>query len=141
MLTVTGVRDGKRNNGKRQKLISASWFSFSQYTWPLSRCIQNLEILALTGAEKFDWKERTIIKWTNKGLISRRRPILLYATQQVIPNICTKFENQERSEKSLAKQKVYTHIQTEKMKTIYPLYTSYTRGIIKIETPPYKTQA
>ena len=31
-------------------------------------------------------------------------------------------------EKSLTKKKVYTH--TEKAKTIYPLYTSYTVGII-----------
>ena len=31
----------KRKNGKRrQKLMSASWFSFPQYTWPLWRCIQ-----------------------------------------------------------------------------------------------------
>ena len=43
----------KRKNGKRrQKLISASSFSFPQYTWPLSRCIQNLNTLALIGAEK-----------------------------------------------------------------------------------------
>ena len=39
----TGVRDGKQ----RQKLTSASWFSFPLYTcictWPLSRCIQKFE--------------------------------------------------------------------------------------------------
>ena len=35
-------------------------------------------------------------------------------------------------EKSLTKKKVYTqtHTHTEKAKTIYPLYTSYTGGII-----------
>ena len=32
-----GVRDGKR----RQTLITASWFSIPQYTWPLTRYIQN----------------------------------------------------------------------------------------------------
>ena len=43
----------KRKNGKRRiKLISASWFSAPQYTWPLSRCIQKLKTLALIGVEK-----------------------------------------------------------------------------------------
>ena len=59
-----------RKNGKRrQKLTIASWFSFPQYTWPLSRCIQNLK----TGSHRsrdfcdgnFYWRERE--KWTNKG--------------------------------------------------------------------------
>ena len=36
---------------KRQKLITESWFSFPQYTWQLSRCIQNLKTLAVIGAE------------------------------------------------------------------------------------------
>ena len=48
-----GVRDGKRKNADRRiKLISASWFSFSLYTGPLSRCIQNLKTLALIAVEK-----------------------------------------------------------------------------------------
>ena len=60
----------KRKNGKRrQKLITASWFSFLQYTWPLSRCIQNLKALAIIGAENSVTKsfigEKE--KWTNKG--------------------------------------------------------------------------
>ena len=60
----------KRKNGKRrQKLITESWFSFPQYAWPLSRCIQNLKTLALIGAEisvtVFFIGERE--KWTNKG--------------------------------------------------------------------------
>ena len=52
-----------------KKLISASWFSFPQYTWPLSRCIKNLKTLALIEAEKsvteifIGEKE----KWINKG--------------------------------------------------------------------------
>ena len=63
-----GVRDGKMEK-RRQKLISASWFSFPQYIWPLSRCIQNLKTLALIEAEKsvteiFIGEEE---KWTNKG--------------------------------------------------------------------------
>ena len=59
----------KQKNGKRRQiLISASIF-FQQYTWPLSRCIQNLKTLALIEAEKsvteifIGEKE----KWTNKG--------------------------------------------------------------------------
>ena len=45
------VREGKKGKWKkRQKLITASWFSFPQYTWPFSRCIQNWR-LALIGAE------------------------------------------------------------------------------------------
>ena len=60
-----GVRDGTR----RQKIISASWFSFTQYTWPCSRCIQNLKTLALVEVvksvtENFIGEKE---KWTNKG--------------------------------------------------------------------------
>ena len=53
----------------RQKLITTSWFSFPQYTWTLSRCIQNLKTLAILGAENSVTKgfigEKE--KWTNKG--------------------------------------------------------------------------
>ena len=59
----------KSKNGKKAKLISASWFSFPQYTWPLSRCIQNLKTLALIEAEKSETEifigEKE--KWTNNG--------------------------------------------------------------------------
>ena len=60
----------KRKNGKRrQKLITESWFSFPQYTWPLSRCIQNLKTPAVIGAENA--VKKSFIgekeKWTNKG--------------------------------------------------------------------------
>ena len=37
---------------EKEGKISASWFSVSQYTWPLSRGIRNLKILALTEAKK-----------------------------------------------------------------------------------------
>ena len=79
---------------KRQKLISASWFSFLQYTSPLSRRIQKLKTLALIEAEKsvteifIGAKNGQIM-----GMISRRTLILSYTIQQVIPNICTKFQN------------------------------------------------
>ena len=60
-----GVRDGKR----MQKLITESWFSFSQYTWPFLRCIQNLKTLVVIRAENSVTKrfigEKE--KWTNKG--------------------------------------------------------------------------
>ena len=58
----------KKNGKRRQKLISASRFSFLQWTWPLSRCVQNWKTLALIEAEKsvteifIGEKE----KWTNK---------------------------------------------------------------------------
>ena len=60
------------------------------------------------------------------GIISRRRLFLSYTMQQVIPNICTKFQNPRFSspEKSLTKKKVYTkthtptNIVTEKTKNI-----------------------
>ena len=60
-----GVRDGKI----RQKLISASWFSFPQYMWPLSRSIQNLKTLALKEAKQSATEilNGEIEKWTNKG--------------------------------------------------------------------------
>ena len=65
-----GVRDGKmgKNRKRRQRLITASWFSFPQYTWPLSRCIQNLK----TGSHSSQISVTEILlgrekKWTNKG--------------------------------------------------------------------------
>ena len=47
-------KEGKR----RQKLITAYWFSFSQYIWRLSRCIQNLKTLAVIRAENSVLLER-----------------------------------------------------------------------------------
>ena len=63
-----------------------------------------------------------------------RMLMLSYIIQQVIPNVCTKFQNPSRAvlEKSLPeKKKVYTqtNIVMEKTKTIYPLYAFYARGI------------
>ena len=54
---------------KRRQNKSQQFCFLSQYTWPLSMCIQNLKTLALTEDEKFvaenllGQKE----KWTNKG--------------------------------------------------------------------------
>ena len=72
-----------------------------------------------------------------KGMISRRRLILFYTIQQVIPKICTKFQNPRRISSweifDERRKSLHTHTYTitEKTKTIYPLYTSYARGIIK----------
>ena len=91
-----GVRDEKTKNGKRrQKLITASWFSFPQYTWSLSMCIQNLKTLAVIGAENYVTKILLERKKNGqiKGMISSCMLILFYTIQQVIPNICTKFQN------------------------------------------------
>ena len=74
-------------------------FSVPQYTWPLSVYIQNLKTLALIGPKKFvtenllGEKEKS----TNKAMTSSSRLILFYTIQQVIPNICTKFQNPRRS--------------------------------------------
>ena len=90
-----GVRDGKKEKWKKKAKINLSiLIFFPQYTWPCSRCIQNLKTLALIEAIKsvteifIGEKE----KWT-KGMISRWRLILSYTIQLVIPNICTKFQN------------------------------------------------
>ena len=60
-----------------------------------------------------------------KGLISNMWLILKYTVQLVIPDVV--------AEKSLTKKKFtdkHTNIMTEKAKIIYPLYTSYTGGIM-----------
>ena len=62
------------------------------------------------------------------GIISRRRLILSYTIQQVIPNFCTKFQNPRFSSSwEIFDEKVYTHTHTnivsEKTKTIYPQFT------------------
>ena len=77
------------------------------------------------------------------GMISRRRLILSYTIQQVIPNICTKFQNPrfsgsweifDEKKKSLhthTQTHTHTHTQLLKRQKIYtPLYTSYAGGII-----------
>ena len=83
----------------RQKLIAGSWFSFPQYTWPLSRCIQNLKTLAVIGAENS--VPKVLLKrkknWQLKGMTSSSKLILFYTIQQVIPNICTRFQNLRHS--------------------------------------------
>ena len=45
------IIERSKNGKRRQKLISASWISFLQYTWPFSRCVQNLKTAAAIGAE------------------------------------------------------------------------------------------
>ena len=63
-----------KNGKRRQKLITESWFSFPQYTWPLSRRIQNLKTLAVIVAEISVMKsfigEKE--KWTNKGNVKQQ---------------------------------------------------------------------
>ena len=85
---------------KKETKIWASCFSFSQYIWPLSRCIQNLKTLALIEADKFvtDWREILNLigekeKWTTKGNDKRKRLILFHTIQQVVGKIYIKFQN------------------------------------------------
>ena len=88
----TGVRDGKGINGKRrQKLITASWCSFPQYTLPISRCTQNLKTLVVIGAENSVTKsfigEKE--KWiNNKNDKQQHADSLLHNTKSY-----TKFQN------------------------------------------------
>ena len=67
-------------------------------------------------------------------LISNMWLILCYTVQLVIPNVCTKFQNPKSSSfreiSDRKKVNKHAHTQTEKAKTIYPLYTSYAGGII-----------
>ena len=62
-------------------------------------CIQNLNTLALIEAKKYVTEnllgEKE--KWTNKGIISSSMLVLFYIIQQVIPNICNKFQNPRQS--------------------------------------------
>ena len=90
----------KRKIGKRrQKLITGSWFSFPQYTWTLSRCMQNLKTLAVIGAQN---SVRKVLLDRNKngqikGMIRSSMLILFYTIQQVIPNIRTIVQNPRRN--------------------------------------------
>ena len=86
----TGVRDGKR-----RKNYSESWFSFSQYTWPLSRCIQNLKTLFVIQAENSVMKsfigEKE--KWTNKGNDKQQHAdSLLHNTTKSYPTFVPNFK-------------------------------------------------
>ena len=54
---------------KKAKINHRILVFFPQYTWPLSRCVQNLKTLAVIGAENSMMKsfigEKE--KWANKG--------------------------------------------------------------------------
>ena len=56
-----------------EKQVLAIWFSLTQYTWTLSRCIQNLKKLAYIRAERSvtEISIREKEKWTNKGTDKR----------------------------------------------------------------------
>ena len=55
----------KKEKGKKKaKIILASWFSFTQYTSILCKCIQNLKTMAVLGAvtKNLYWRKRKIDK-------------------------------------------------------------------------------
>ena len=74
--------ENRKTGERRQKLITDSRFSFPQYTWPLSRCIQNLKTLAVIGAENSVTKSFIAEKekWTNKGNKQQHDDSLLHNT-------------------------------------------------------------
>ena len=121
----------KENRKRRQKLISASWFSFPLYISQLSRCRQNLKILALIGAEK-SVTENFIgekDKWTDKGNYKQEEADSLLHNPTFVPNF--KFLGAVVPEESLTKKKVYTHTNNGYWKDKnytppFPLYTWYT---------------
>ena len=71
----TGVTDGKR---RRRQNISQFCF-LSHNILGHSQCVKKF----VTEKEK----------WTNKGNDKQHMLILFYTIQQVIPNVCTKFQN------------------------------------------------
>ena len=88
--------------------------------------IRNFKILGTVVPEKF-WTKNFIgekEKWT-KGMISMRMLILSYIIQ-VIPNVCTKFQNPKHSGSGeILDKKKFTHRHTllmDKTKTITPTY-------------------
>ena len=62
-------------------------------------------------------------KWTNTGSDEQYVADSFYTVQQIIPDVCTKFQNPRSRNPS---QKKVDSI-TEKAKTKNPLYTSYAR--------------
>ena len=84
-------------------------------------------------------------KWTNKGNDKRRRLILSYTIQQVIPNICTKFQNLKFSsswEIFDEKKKMFTHNTTHPQTLLLKrqkLYTTYILRILGYDHGMYAT--
>ena len=136
-ITLEWEMEKSKNGKRRQKLISASWFSFPQHTWPLSRCIQILKTLALIEAEKsvteifIGEKE----KWTNNGNDQQEEAgSLLHnsirqSIQQIIPNIYTTFQNPRFSSSRdiFAKKKKFTHTHTQTHTHCYGKDKKYSR--------------
>ena len=126
-----GLRDGKKEKNKA-KYISASWFSFIQYTSTVCRCIQNLKTLTIIGPEQSVKKNfmSEKEKWTNKG--NDPWGCWFSLTQYKSSNVCTKFQYPwySSSWEIFDGKKVHTDRQTmltEKTETIYSLYTLYAR--------------
>ena len=127
----------KKNGKRRQKLISASWFSFPQHTWPLSRCIQNLKEFGSHRSQEICGQKFLLERKKTgqiKRMISRRRLILSYTIQQVIPNICTKFQNPRFSSswEIVDKKNVYTHTPTHPQTLLLKRQKLYTPYILRI---------
>ena len=89
-----GVRDGKKEKWKKKAKINLSiLIFFPTIHLATLKVYKNLKTLALIEAEKSVTEillERKKNGQINR-MIHRRRLILSYTIQQVIPNICTKF--------------------------------------------------
>ena len=101
--------------------------------------VPNFKILGAVVPEKSSTK--TFIgekeKWTNKGNDKHEDANSVLHNNQVIPNVCTKFQNPRYSssweildEKKNLHTDTQTNIVTEKTKTYISPHTSYAGGIM-----------
>ena len=98
-ITLEWQMEKWKNATKKDKFNLSILISSPQYTWCHSQGVYKILKLALIGVEK-SVIENLIgdeEKWTNKGNDKRRKLILSYTIQQVIPNICIKFQNPRQS--------------------------------------------
>ena len=93
---------------KKAKINLSILIFFPTIYLAMLKCIQNLKTLSLIEAVKSVERKKN---GQIKGMICRRRMILSYTIQQVIPNICTKIQNPRFSSSGeiFDAKKVYTH--------------------------------
>ena len=105
-----GVRDGKeKKNGEKAKSILALWFSCTQYTSTLCRCMLSLKTLVLIVAEKsvannFTGKKNVQIK----GMISMILSFDSMSHFKILGRIVDKKNSLHTDTHSYRKQKLYT---------------------------------
>ena len=127
-----GVRDGKMQKWKKKAKINLSNLIFFPTIYLATlKVYTKFEDFGSHRSQEicdrnFYWRERK----KPMGMISRRRLILSYTIQQVIPNICTKFQNPRFSssweifdEKKSLHTIPYTHTHTHTHNTQHTTHT------------------